>query len=197
MNFLLMTALAVSHKFWIVLFHLFPETFSFLPWSHFWTIHCFTACYSISVSLSVFEFFPWGWLLVSVPCGQRKCLIWFQYPEFFESLVSYYVVCLWKCSVCIWKECVFLLLWDGRPYIYQLGSFDLGHCWMPKNSILFGRSIHCLQCGVKISQYKCVAVYTFPEILKDTPYVFGSSYVLYIYVYNVYVFFPWVLWCVL
>ena len=38
-------------------------------------IHCLIACYSIAMSLSIYEFFPWGWFLVSAPCGQRKCLV--------------------------------------------------------------------------------------------------------------------------
>ena len=33
------------------------------------------ACYSVSMILSVLGFSLWGWFLVSVPCGQRKCLI--------------------------------------------------------------------------------------------------------------------------
>ena len=53
---------------------------------------------------------------------------------------------------------------------------------------LFGRSLHYWQWGVKILHYKCVTIYIFFEVLQDFPYIFGCSYVGYIYVYNVYVF---------
>ena len=53
------------------------------------------ACYSVSMILSVLGFSLWGWFLVSVPCGQRKCLIYFNFLEFVEAcFVSYHVVYL-------------------------------------------------------------------------------------------------------
>ena len=61
--------------------------------------------------LSVLDFFLWVWFLVSDPCGQRKCLIWFQF-----SWTCWGLFCVlssgpfWKCSMCIWKECVFCFL---------------------------------------------------------------------------------------
>ena len=69
--------------------------------------------------LGVWGFFLWGWFLVSVPCGQRKCLIWFQFSEFVEAcFVSYHVVYLWKCSMCIWKKYVFCFFgMKGSLYI--------------------------------------------------------------------------------
>ena len=42
------------------------------------------------MSLSVFEFFSWGWFLVSFPCSQRKCLIWFQFS---------WICCLILCPI--------------------------------------------------------------------------------------------------
>ena len=76
-------------------FHLFPETFWFLLWSHFSPIHCLIACYSISMFLSVWGFFPWDLFLVSVPYGWRECLIWFQFSGIFEvCFVSCHVVYL-------------------------------------------------------------------------------------------------------
>ena len=81
MNFPLRTAFAVSHRFGLlwVHFHLFWETFWFIPWSHSWPIHCLVACYSVFMMLSALGFFLCGLFLVSVPCGQRKSLIWFQF----------------------------------------------------------------------------------------------------------------------
>ena len=63
--------------------------------------------------------FPWGWFLVSVPCGQRKCLIWFQFSSICWGLlcVSYHVVYIWKCSICIWKNVYFASLEWKALYI--------------------------------------------------------------------------------
>ena len=113
----------VSFRLLWVHFLLFPESFWFLPYCHSWPIHCLIACCSISMSLSVFEFFPWGWFLVSVPCGQRKCLYDFNFLEFVEAcFVSYHVIYLWKHSMCIWKECV-VCFFGMKDYMYQLVHF--------------------------------------------------------------------------
>ena len=71
------------------------------------------------MNLSVFELFPWGWFLVSGSCGLRECSIWFQFSWICWGLfVSYHVVYLWKCSMCIWKECVFCFFgMKGSLYI--------------------------------------------------------------------------------
>ena len=64
---------------------------------------------------SVFEFFPWGWFLVSVPCGQRKCLIWFQC-----SWTCWGLLCVLSCDLSLkmfhvhFKRMCILLLWDER-----------------------------------------------------------------------------------
>ena len=110
MNFSLRTAFAVSHKIWIVVssFSFVSRNFLISSLISFSTQSLLIACYSISMSWSFFKFFPWGWFPVSVPCGWRRCLIWFQFSEFVEAcFVSYHVVYIWKCSMCIWKECAF------------------------------------------------------------------------------------------
>ena len=70
------------------------------------------------MNLSVFEFFPWGWFLVSVPCGRRKCLIWFQFSWFSWGLfcVSSYGLSLKIFHVHLKRMCI-LLLWDERFYM--------------------------------------------------------------------------------
>ena len=75
-------------------FQLFPESFWFLPWSNYLPIHCLIACYSISMSWNVFEFFPWSWFLTSSPCGPGKCLIWFQF-----SWVCWGLFCVLSCDI--------------------------------------------------------------------------------------------------
>ena len=40
------------------------------------------------LSVSCFVFFLWCWFLVSVPFGQRKCLIWFQFSWISWGLLS-------------------------------------------------------------------------------------------------------------
>ena len=123
-NFPLRTAFTGSHKFWTVVrsFSFVSRIFLFLPWSHPWPIHCLVAWYSISMSLCVFEFFPWGWFLVSFPCDQRKCLIRFQFSWIcWACFVTYHVVYLWNCSMCIWKECVFCFFgMKGSVYISKV-----------------------------------------------------------------------------
>ena len=135
MNILLRTAFAVSHMFWVVVssFSFVSETFWFLPCSHYWPIHCLIACYSVSMILSVFGFFPWEWFLVSVPCGQRKCLIWFQFSWICWGLlcVLSYGLSLKIFHVHVKRMCI-LLLWDERLSIYQLSPSHLGHCSMPQ-----------------------------------------------------------------
>ena len=130
MSFPLRTAFVVSQKFWIVVssFSFVSRKLWFLPWSHSWPIHCLIPWYLISMSLCVFEFLPWVWFLVSVPCGQRKCLIWFQFSWICWGLFS-----VLSCGLSFkmfhmhlkWMSTLPLL--DARFYIYPLSPFDLGH----------------------------------------------------------------------
>ena len=100
-------------------FHLFPESFWFLFWPHSLLIHCLITCYSISMFFSVLAFFPWGLFLVSVPCDQRKCLIWFQFSWTCWGL---FCVLSWGLSLKMFhvhlKRMCILLLWDERLSIY-------------------------------------------------------------------------------
>ena len=52
----------------------------------------------------------------------------------------------------------------------------------------FWRFINFLHWGIKILLYKNADVCIFLEVVKDSPYIFGCSYVGCIYGYNVYVF---------
>ncbi|KAF6125257.1 hypothetical protein HJG60_009776 [Phyllostomus discolor] len=77
MNFPLRTALAVSHKFWVVV-----SSFSFVSRNllissliSFFTHSLFkTMLYNLH-EFECFGFFPWGWFLASVPWYLRKCLV--------------------------------------------------------------------------------------------------------------------------
>ena len=81
----------------------------------------------------LFEFFPWGWFLVSVPCGPRKCLIWFQF-----SWICWGLLCVLSCGLSLkmfhvhLKRMYILVLWDERFSILPLSLFNLGHCSMPQ-----------------------------------------------------------------
>ena len=83
--------------------------------------------------LSVLGFFLCGWFVVSVPSGQKKCLIWFQF-----SWVCWGLFCFLLCGLSLktfhvhLKRMCILLLWDERFYIYHLSLFDLGLCSMPQ-----------------------------------------------------------------
>ena len=96
-------------------FHLFPETFWFILWSHWWPNHCFIAFYSVSMNLNVFELFPWGLFAVSSHCDLRKCLIWFQFSWICWGLfcVSPYGLSLKMFHVHL-KRMRILFLWDER-----------------------------------------------------------------------------------
>ena len=120
MNFPLRTAFAVSHMFWVVV-----SSFSFVSRKFlisflilFLTHSLFIACYSVSMILSVLVIFLWCWFLVSVPCGQRKCLIWFQF-----SWISWGLLCVLSCGqslkmshVHLKRMCI-LRLWNEKLYI--------------------------------------------------------------------------------
>ena len=76
-----------------------------------------------NLSLSVFEFFPWGGFLVSGPCGLRKCLIWYQF-----SWICWGFLCVLSCGlslkmfhVCLRRICT-LLFWDERFQYISLKS---------------------------------------------------------------------------
>ena len=60
-------------------------------------------------------FFLWGCFLVSVPCGQRKCLIWFQF-----AWISWGLLCVLSCGLPLKKfhghlkrMCILLLGWKA------------------------------------------------------------------------------------
>ena len=84
---LLRTAFSVSHKFWFVISSfsfvsrniLISSLISFLTHSWVWVF---------------LSFFPWGWFLVSVPCGRRKCLVWFQF-----SWICWFLFCVLSCGL--------------------------------------------------------------------------------------------------
>ena len=69
--------------------------------------------------LSVLGFFLWGWFLVSVPCGQRKCLAWFQF-----SWICWGLLCVLSCGLSLrkfhvhLKRICILLLWDEKLSLY-------------------------------------------------------------------------------
>ena len=62
--------------------------------------------------LSVLGFFTLDLFLVLVPCGQRKCLIWFQF-----SWTCWGLLCVLSCGLSLkmytWKECVFSIFDSG------------------------------------------------------------------------------------
>ena len=86
------------------------------------------------------------------------------------------------------KRMCILSPWDERLYIYELSPFDVGHseCHHILVDILFGKSIHCSEWGIKIPKYNCVSISLF-IVLQNFHYMFGCSYVGGIYDYNVYV----------
>ena len=124
MNFPLNVAFAVSHRFWTVvcLFSFVSRNFLI---SFF--ISLLTRAWFNSTLFSLHEFeyfwvFSWGWFLVSVLCGLRKWLIWFQF-----SWICWGLLCVQSCGLYLklfhvhfaslgWKD-IYILIWF---YIYTI-----------------------------------------------------------------------------
>ena len=180
MNLPVRTAFAVSHKFWTFVssFSFVSRNFlvssliSFLTHSLFnsmiFNLHEFECFWIFSLrlfsfflflkkiycySITVVCLFSWGCFLVSGPCGLKWYLLWFQFSWICWGLFSVLPcgLSLKMFHVHLKRMCI-LLLWCERLYIYQLSPFHLGHWSMYNNfvDILFGRSIHFWQWGVKI-----------------------------------------------
>ena len=135
--------------------------------------------------LSVLGFFLWGWFLVSVPCGQRNAWYDFNFLEFVEAFfVSYHVVYLWKCST-VFEKSVYFASLGGKALYISVKSIQSMALFKGRKSLL----IFCLEDlsifdrGVLISPSISVAVYIFFEVFQDFPYIFGCSYIGYIYIY--------------
>ena len=132
MNFPLRNSFAVSYRFLTVV-----SSFSFVSGNFLisslisFLTHSLFNSMLFNLHEFVLGFFLWGWFLVSVPCGQRKCLIWFQFSWIFWGLL-----CVPSCGLSLkmfhvhLKRMCILLLWDERLSIYQLSPFHLGHCSM-------------------------------------------------------------------
>ena len=85
------------------------------------------------MNLTVFEFFLWGWFLLLIHCGLRRCLIWFWF-----SWIHWGLFCVISCSL-YWKmfhmhlkRMSTLLLWGEMFCIYELRPFDREYHWMPQ-----------------------------------------------------------------
>ena len=156
MTFAFRTVFAVSRRFWVVvcLFSFVSRYFLISSLISFLTHSLFN---SMLFSLHSFEclgFFLSGWFLVSVPCGQRKCLIWFQF-----SWICWGLLCVLSFGLSLkifhmhLKRMCILLLWGERLFIYQLSPFHLGYCSMPQYLCWYFVWKICpfWQWGVKIS----------------------------------------------
>ena len=167
-------------------------------------IHCLMACYSISMNLSLFEVFPWGWFLVLVFCGQRKCLIWFWFPW-----ICWGLLCVLSCGLSLkifhvhLKRLCILLLWGERLSIYLFSPFDLMSHSVPQYPCWYfvWKIYPFLQWGVKISHYNCVLSTSFLKSSKNFVIYLGACMLgACIYIQCLCLldgFFPWVLWSVL
>ena len=143
------------------------------------------------MSLSTFEFCPWSWFLVSVPCGR----IMLAMISIFLNLLRF-VLCPIMWSIFENIPCVFEKNVHFASFRWKALYISVKSSWSrPLFNATISLLIFCLedlsifwQWGVKIPYYNCVAVNIFLEILQDFPYVFVCSYVGFIYIHNVYVF---------
>ena len=188
------TAFALSHRFWIVVssFLFVSRNFLISFLISFFTHSLFNSMLFNLHVFYCFGFFSLRFVSSFSPLWSEKML---DMISIFLNLLRL-VLCpiMWsifekKFHVHLKRMCI-LLLWDEKLYIYQLSPFHLGHCSMPHIlvDILFGRSVHFWQWGVKIPYYNCVAVNIFLEVLQDFLYVFECSYAECIYIYYAFVF---------
>ena len=110
MNFPLRTAFAVSHSFWIVVssFSFVSRDFLISSLISFLTHSLFNRMLFNLHDFECFGVFSVRFISSFSPLGSEKMLDMISILKFVEAcFVSYHVVYLWKCSMCIWKECVF------------------------------------------------------------------------------------------
>lgn len=131
MNFPLRIASAVRHKLLFIVrsFEFVCRNFWISSLLHFWHTHG----HRILMSLRVSESFPWGFLLLSVHCGQRKYLIWFSFSGNYWGVfcVLSYVLCLNIFPVHVKRMCI-LCFWDYKFSTYELSPCNAGQCSMPQ-----------------------------------------------------------------
>ena len=135
----LRSAFAVSHRFWIVVSSFLFVSRKFLSSSliSFLPIHCLIACYSISMFLSVLDFFSLRFVSSFSPLWLEKML---DMISIFMNLLRL-VLCpiMWSMFEnvpCAFEKNVSFASWGQKAlslsiYIYQLSPFHLGHCSMP------------------------------------------------------------------
>ena len=136
--------------------------------------------------LSVLGFFPWDLFLVAVPCGQSKCLLWFQF-----SWTCWDLFCVLSCGLSLkmfhvhLKQMCILLPWDERLclYISQIHFIQgLVQCHNIFVDILFERSVHLWQWGIKIpyshsSPIHClIACYSISMFFSVLGFSFGVGF---------------------
>ena len=129
-NFVLRTAFAAFHRNWVLVFSLSIVSRYFLISSLISSvIHWLFS--SILFTLHMFVFFTvficfCNWFLISYCCGQKICLIWFQFSYLYWDLI-----CDPRCDlswrlfhVYLRRKCI-LPLSDGRSYKYELSLLVL------------------------------------------------------------------------
>ena len=135
--------------------------------------------------LCVFQFYSCDWFLVSYHCGQRRCLIRFQYFYIYWNLCPN----MWPILenvLCAFEKNVYSALgWNALKIsvksIWSSVSFKATVDFLV--DFLLGRSIHWNQWGVKILNYDCIYVYLSLYVHQDFLYIFKCSYVGCINVY--------------
>ena len=133
MNFPLRTAFVVSHKFWVVM-----SSFSFV-FRNFLILSLISfVAHSLfhSMLLNIHEFDYFG--VFSMRLVSNISPLWsekmFDMISIFLNLLSLFLCpiiwCIFENFPCEFEKNVYFAFWDERLYIYQLSSFDLGHCSM-------------------------------------------------------------------
>ena len=99
----------------------------------YYLIHCLIACYSVSMILNVFEFFPWGQSLVSSPEGLRRCFMtWILFNLLrLVLLPNYQMQNILFTSIC----CRFMKKWQVKilrmfKWFYKFESTIFIYYWL-------------------------------------------------------------------
>ena len=124
----LRTTFVMSHKLWTAVcsFSFVSRYFLIFSLILLLAYSFFNSMISNLHEFECFWVFPWGWFLVSVPGGQRQCLIWFQF-----SWICWDLFCVLSCGLSLkmfhmlLKRMYILLLWGVILWRHQLNQFYL------------------------------------------------------------------------
>ena len=133
MNFLLRTALAVSHKFWVAVNSFVSRNVLISSIISFLTHLLFNR---VLFNLHKFECFwviPFGFVSIFRPLWSQKILYIISVFLNLLRIVSCPMTsCIFENFPCAFENNVYFILWGEKFCIYQLNLFEIECCSMPQ-----------------------------------------------------------------